>query len=204
MLHYNTITAETLELLTKLQAVPEFSELRLVGGTSLALQIGHRNSIDIDLFGKLLIDEIALNETLSNIGKLIQLKKSKNINIYSLNGIKLDIVNYPYEWLDQPIKTDTLTLANTKDIAAMKLAAITGRGTKKDFIDLYFLLNRFSLAEMLDFYARKYHDGSVFLVVKSLTYFDDAEQDEAPRMYKSINWEKIKSKIRNEINKLNE
>ncbi len=63
MLHYNTITAETLELLKKLQAVPEFSELRLVGGTALALQIGHRNSIDIDLFGKISIDEFALNET---------------------------------------------------------------------------------------------------------------------------------------------
>jgi hypothetical protein len=125
MLHYNTITAKTLELLKNLQAVPEFSELRLVGGTALALQIGHRNSVDIDLFGKTSIDEFALNETLSHFGKLIQLKKSKNINIYSLNGIKLDIVNYPYEWLDQPINADNLVLASTKDIAAMKLAATT-------------------------------------------------------------------------------
>ncbi len=204
MLHYNTITAETLELLKKLQAVPAFSELRLVGGTALALQIGHRNSIDIDLFGKLSIDEIALNEALSNIGKLIQLKKSKNINIYSLNNIKLDIVNYPYQWIGQPIKTDTLLLAGLKDIAAMKLAAITSRGTKKDFIDVFFLLNRFSLPEMLDFYENKYHDGSVFLVLKSLTYFEDADQDETPKMYVEYNWEKTKSKIINEISKLNQ
>jgi hypothetical protein len=204
MLHYNTITAETLELLKKLQAVPAFSKLRLVGGTALALQIGHRNSIDIDLFGKLSIDEIALNETLSNIGKLIQLKKSKNINIYSLNNIKLDIVNYPYQWIGQPIKTDTLLLAGLKDIAAMKLAAITSRGTKKDFIDVFFLLNRFSLPEMLDFYEKKYHDGSVFLVLKSLTYFEDADQDEAPKMYVEYDWEKTKSKIINEISKLNQ
>jgi len=204
MLHYNTITAETLELLKKLQAVPAFSKLRLVGGTALALQIGHRNSIDIDLFGKLSIDEIALNETLSNIGKLIQLKKSENINIYSLNNIKLDIVNYPYQWIGQPIKTDTLLLAGLKDIAAMKLAAITSRGTKKDFIDVFFLLNRFSLPEMLDFYEKKYHDGSVFLVLKSLTYFEDADQDEAPKMYVEYDWEKTKSKIINEISKLNQ
>jgi hypothetical protein len=204
MLHYNTITAETLELLKKLQAVPAFSELRLVGGTALALQIGHRNSIDIDLFGKLSIDEIALNEALSNIGKLIQLKKSKNINIYSLNNIKLDIVNYPYQWIGQPIKTDTLLLAGLKDIAAMKLAAITSRGTKKDFIDVFFLLNRFSLPEMLDFYENKYHDGSVFLVLKSLTYFEDADQDETPKMYVEYDWEKTKSKIINEITKLNQ
>jgi hypothetical protein len=204
MLHYNTITAETLELLKKLQAVPAFSELRLVGGTALALQLGHRNSIDIDLFGKLSIDEIALNEALSNIGKLIQLKKSQNINIYSLNNIKLDIVNYPYQWIGQPIKTDTLLLAGLKDIAAMKLAAITSRGTKKDFIDVFFLLNRFSLPEMLKFYEKKYHDGSVFLVLKSLTYFEDADQDETPKMYVAYNWEKIKSKIIKEINKFNQ
>lgn len=204
MLHYNTITAETLELLKKLQAVPAFSELRLAGGTALALQIGHRNSIDINLFGKLSIDEIALNEALSNIGKLIQLKKSKNINIYSLNNIKLDIVNYPYQWIGQPIKTDTFILAGLKDIAAMKLAAITSRGTKKDFIDVFFLLNRFSLPEMLDFYEKKYHDGSVFLVLKSLTYFEDADQDEAPKMYVEYDWEKTKSKIINEICKLNQ
>lgn len=204
MLHYNTITTETLELLKKLQAVPAFSELRLVGGTALALQIGHRKSIDIDLFGKLSIDEIALNEALSNIGTLIQLKKSKNINIYSLNNIKLDIVNYPYQWIGQPIKTDTLLLAGLKDIAAMKLAAITSRGTKKDFIDVFFLLNRFSLPEMLDFYEKKYHDGSVFLVLKSLTYFEDADQDETPKMYVEYDWEKTKTKIIKEINKLNQ
>ncbi len=202
MLQYHTITAETLELLKKLQAVPEFSGLRLVGGTSLALQIGHRNSIDIDLFGKISIDEFALNETLSSFGKLIQIKKSKNINIYSLNGIKLDIVNYPYQWIDQPVKTENLTLAGTKDIAAMKLAAITSRGTKKDFIDLFFLLNKHYLPEMLGFYGSKYQDGSVFLVVKSLTYFEDAEQDVAPKMYKPFNWETIKSTLINEVNNL--
>lgn len=204
MLHYNTITAETLELLKKLQAVPAFSELRLVGGTSLALQIGHRNSIDIDLFGKLSIDEIALNEALSNIGKLIQLKKSKNINIYSLNNIKLDIVNYPYQWIDRPVKTDTLLLAGLKDITAMKLAAITSRGTKKDFIDIFFLLNIYSLPEMLEFYEKKYHDGSVFLVLKSLTYFEDADQDETPKMYVAYDWEKTKTKIIKEISKINQ
>ncbi len=204
MLHYNTITAETLELLKKLQAVPAFSELRLVGGTSLALQIGHRNSIDIDLFGKLSIYEIALNEALSNIGKLIQLKKSKNINIYSLNNIKLDIVNYPYQWIDRPVKTDTLLLAGLKDITAMKLAAITSRGTKKDFIDIFFLLNIYSLPEMLEFYEKKYHDGSVFLVLKSLTYFEDADQDETPKMYVAYDWEKTKTKIIKEISKINQ
>ncbi len=77
----------------------------------------------------------------------------------------------------------------------MKLAAITGRGTKKDFIDIYFLLNRFSFRQMLGFYEQKYHDGSLFMVLKSLSYFEDAEQDIMPKMFNEINWDKVKKKI---------
>ena len=188
MLYYKTITEQTLELLTKLQKIHDFSLLRLVGGTGLALQIGHRVSIDIDLFGQLNGDEFSMAENINSIGKAIQLKKSKNINIYTINDIKVDFVNYYYPWLEKPIIENQLTLASKKDIAAMKLAAITGRGTKKDFIDLYFLLKDFSLSEMLCFYKDKYADGTEFLVLKSLTYFDDAEEDEEPIMIVNINW----------------
>ena len=86
-------------------------------------------------------------------------------------------------------------LADSKDIAAMKLAAITGRGTKKDFIDLYFLLKQYSLSEIVSFYKNKYADGSVFLVMKSLTYFDDADREQPPVMLKQISWTKAKKAI---------
>ena len=77
----------------------------------------------------------------------------------------------------------------------MKLASITGRGEKKDFIDLYFLLKHFSLKQMLGFYEQKYHDGSIFLVLRSLAYFDDADQDVSPKMFSDLSWDKIKSTI---------
>ena len=77
----------------------------------------------------------------------------------------------------------------------MKLAAITGRGAKKDFIDLYFLLQEFTLAEMISLYEEKYKDGSTFMVLKSLVYFDDAENDEMPEMLKPITWQDIKETI---------
>ena len=82
----------------------------------------------------------------------------------------------------------------------MKLAAITGRGTKKDFIDLFFLLKYYSLKEILNFYKQKYHDGSEFLVLKSLSYFADADTDEALNMLKLANWEKVKSFIKKTLN----
>ena len=90
---------------------------------------------------------------------------------------------------------DTLRLAGVEDIAAMKLAAITNRGTKKDFIDLYFLLKQYGLEELLDFYKNKYHDGSIFLVIKSLSYFDDAEEEAMPDMCVAIKWKDVKDHI---------
>jgi predicted nucleotidyltransferase component of viral defense system len=195
MLFYETVDIKLLELLKKLQRKGVFSDLRLVGGTSLALQLGHRKSVDIDLFGVIHDDFLAISKALDELGTVIHLNKSDNINIYLINGIKVDLVNYHYKWLEEPIISDDLLLADSMDIAAMKLSAITNRGTKKDFIDLYFLLQKFKLDELLGFYSNKYHDGSIFFVLKSLTYFEDADQHEMPVMLKPLNWEDVKSYI---------
>jgi len=192
MLQYQTVDPETLELLKKLQKISEFSKLRLVGGTSLALQTGHRKSVDLDLFGKIDFENYNILPELNKIGTLVILKQSKNINIFLIDGIKVDFVNYIYEWIDKPIHENGLILASKKDIAAMKLAAVTGRGNKKDFIDIFFLSKEFSLKEMLDFYMKKYPDGSQFLVLKSLTYFKDAEKNEMPIMYNNVAWKMSK------------
>lgn len=121
---------------------------------------------------------------------------SKNINIFWLNGIKVDMVNYPYPWLDLPIEENRVRLASLNDIAAMKIAAIVNRGTKKDFIDLYTLLQSFSLDNILDMYSRKYSDGSLFIVMKSLIYFDDAETDPMPNVLNDTTWEDVKDCLR--------
>ncbi len=199
MLHYKTIDSKTLELLKKLQKVPEFSALRLVGGTALALQIGHRKSIDLDLFGGLFSDSLTINKRLNEIGETILLKETENIHLYVIDNIKVDIVNYSYEWLNEPIIDDGVILADKCDIAAMKLLAITGRGTKKDFVDLYFLLQNYGLDEILNFYKNKYYDGSLFLVLKSLSYFDDAEKNPNPFMLKPFDWKNAKSYIEQTI-----
>lgn len=201
MLHYETINTQTLELLKQLQSIPEFSELRLVGGTSLALQAGHRKSVDIDLFGLLTADNITISKRLNNLGDYTILKQTENIHIFLINTIKVDIVNYPYKWIENPVVQDHIILADKKDIAALKLAAITGRGSKKDFIDIYFLLKEFSLHEMLKFYDKKYPDGSKFLVLKSLLYFNDAEMEVSPEMLTKVSWEEIKETIFTEVNK---
>jgi hypothetical protein len=199
MLHYKTIDPPTLELLKHLLELPVFNNLRLVGGTSLALQLGHRKSVDIDLFGVLEADEIAVSNALKAFENVTILQKSANINIYTIEGIKVDIVNYSYPWLAPANEEDDLQLAHLKDIAAMKLSAITGRGTKKDFIDIYFLSQIFSLKEMLEYYKQKYFDGSEFLVIKSLTYFEDADPEQSPVMLHPVSWEEVQQSILTQV-----
>ena len=201
MLHHPTIDPHTLELLRKLQELPVLSNTRLVGGTALALQIGHRKSVDLDIFGNIQTDSLDLIQYLNTIGKVIQIKESPNIHIFSIDGIKVDIVNYPYPWLS-PLKIkDDIKLAALEDICAMKLAAITGRGSKKDFIDIHFLLQHFTLKEMLVFYNRKYTDGSSFLVLKSLSYFEDAENEPSPVMLTDTSWDTVKNNIKTHLQK---
>lgn len=84
----------------------------------------------------------------------------------------------------------------------MKLAAVAGRGTKKDFIDVYFLLQHYSLQEMLRLYKEKYTDGSTFMIIKSLSYFDDAEDEPEPFMFENIDWDMVKQTILKELSSL--
>lgn len=195
MLHYKSVSAELLELLEFIMNQREFNEFNLVGGTSLALQMGHRISIDIDLFGASEIDEDLFLEVLKKYGTVQVIKKSKNILICSVNGIKVDFVNYQYRLLESPLLEENIRLVKKKDIAAMKVNAVAGRGSIKDFIDIYFLLNEFSINEMIGFYLQKYPDGSEFMVRKSLTYFDDADNEEAPILFHDISWSEIKKTI---------
>ncbi len=195
MLQTQTIQPKLLELLKKIMASEVFNDFNLVGGTSLALQIGHRFSVDIDMFGNSEINEIDFIEELSNFGTVTTIKKSKSIIIFSVNGIKVDFVNYKYPLLSKINSIEGIRMVSDKDIAAMKLNAIAGRGSRKDFIDLYFLLQKYSLSEMISFYKTKYLDGSEFMVLKSLTYFDDAEKEEMPIMFENIDWNEIKKGI---------
>ncbi len=200
MLHYNTVNQRTLELIKEIQDLQGFENLRLVGGTSLALQIGHRVSIDIDFFGDLNIDHISIVKKIKKLGNLKTIKSSENIHIFLLDNIKIDIVNYEYPWLSEVVSEGKIRLAGFPDIAAMKISAITNRGTKKDFIDLYFLLKKYSLESIINFYLKKYNDATLLLTLKSLTYFTDADSEPMPKMLIDISWDDIKKTIVSEVN----
>jgi len=196
MLSYQTIQPNTLELLKRLMAEPLFNGTRLVGGTALAMQYGHRSSIDLDLFGTIEEDTDLTTEVLERIGPTVPGKCSAHIKTYRVCGVKTDIVGYDrYPWIDEPVQEDGLRLASPKDIAAMKVNAILGRGSRKDFVDIYFLIQHYGLEQVMQFYKAKYPEYSEYRAMLSLTYFEDAEQNPMPEMFVDISWEKIKLDI---------
>ena len=201
MLSFRTIVPHTLELLKYLMAEPYLENCRLVRGTALALQYGHRSSVDLDLFGDIPDDDLSLLEILSRFGKVQGQKTSKITKAFVVDGIKVDFVNYThFPWIDNAVEENGLRLASPKEIAAMKINAIEGRGSKKDFIDLYFLLQHFSFEEILYFYTQKYPENSMFRVRMSLDYFDDAENQDNPKMFEKMDWIAVKETISKEVN----
>jgi len=196
MLSLQTVTPDTLELLKVLDAQPELQAMRLVGGTALALQYGHRQSVDLDFFGHLSVTMDDLITMTKGIGQCTILNRTKYILQLVINNIKVDFVNYMcYDWIDTPVVENGITLASDKDIAAMKVNAIINRGTKKDFVDLFVLLQHYSLAQILDFYTQKYPDFSSYRALLSLTYFADAETQDMPHLFIPDSWEHMKTTI---------
>lgn len=203
MLSFRTIEPHTLELLKHLMGVPYLKECRLVGGTALALQYGHRSSVDLDMFGDVPDDDQALLDILEGFGNVQGQKTTKYIKSFVVDNIKVDFVNYSrYPWIDEVVAEDGLRLASPKDIAAMKTYAIQNRGSKKDFIDLYFLLQHFTLEEILGFYSQKYPNYSMFRTRMALTYFEDAEGQECPKIWVDVDWETVKESIGQTVRKM--
>jgi len=194
MLHIETVHPDTLGLLKRIQSLPVLSGTRLVGGTALALQLGHRESIDLDFFGNW--GECDLQPDLESCGTVVRTGGANRLQFYEVDHVKVDFVTYQYPWLEEALCEDGIRLAQIKDIAAMKLAAVTNRGRKKDFVDVAFLLDLLSMDEMLDLYQKKYPDGLKLFVMRSLVYFDDAEDEPMPVMLKPLNWETAKERIR--------
>jgi len=197
MLHVETVEPDTLGLLRKLMGLPYLSTFSLVGGTSLSLQMGHRKSIDLDLFSEVEFDGAALLKHLENDFQSMEvLTRMKGTLLTRIEGVKVDFLRFNYPNI-RPIKVEeNLRLLTPEDIAPMKLDAIAGRGKKKDFYDLYFLLEIMTLQQMLDLHHEKFKLSTTFHIIKSLTWFEDAEEDDEPiLMQKDINWQQVKKRI---------
>lgn len=194
---------QTLKLLDSIVELDELSPYTLVGGTALALHLGHRKSIDLDFFTLNTIDYSVLLQVLEARFKVeVTAQHLSGLNLI-IDDVKCDLLRHNYTWLEPTTKLGNTRLASLEDIAAMKLNAICGRGSKKDFIDIYILLRQFSLNDVIRFYRRKYPNRSLLMAYKSLVYFEDAEREPSPEMIEPVEWFEVKETILEQVQKLN-
>lgn len=198
MLHTETVTPATLDLIGLLQKDPVLDSFFLVGGTALSLQIGHRISVDIDFFTR---DHFATEFLIEHLEKTYRFKlhySATNTLKGYIGEVFLDLLRHDYPYVKDPVNCDGVRMLSKQDIAAFKVNAITGSGTRaKDFVDIYFLLKEFSFSEIIGFYGTKYNQRNDYHAVKSLLYFDDMDPASWPNLIleKNLTPEKLKSAL---------
>lgn len=176
MLQTGTVKTTTFELLRRLQAEPLLASTRLVGGTALSLQIGHRESDDLDLFSVELMDMMAVQMLLIGKYGLVPTVIAENTLIGFIDGVKIDIIYHPFPWLEEAVREDGVRLASLADIAAMKMHAIINSGKRpKDFVDVAFLSMRFSYNEIKSLLLRRYPAYDPIMADKAIIYFGDID-----------------------------
>lgn len=193
----NIILPETIQLLELLQADIYLKDFFLVGGTALALQLGHRFSVDLDLFIIEPFDTHMLEPMMVERYDMFVDYVAPNTIRGSIKGVKIDLIRHGYPLVHPLIIQDGLRLASMEDIAAMKLNAIAHSGQRmKDFVDVYFILEHLSLDSLLRAYEIKYANSNPMIPLKALTYFDEIDPNtDPPMMVKAVSFKEIQSRL---------
>lgn len=194
MLRKETVSESTLELLKTLMNDELLKDFFLVGGTALSLQIGHRVSIDLDLFTMFSFDD---NQMLSDLEDKYEFQldyQSKNTLKGEIDGVKVDLITHNYPLVKPLLNFEGVRMASPDDIAAMKLNAISCNGTR--FIDIAYLSSSMTLSQMVDAYEEKYSSRNPALVIKALDYHKDINFNEPIEMLESkYKWKDIEHRL---------
>lgn len=197
MLQKRTVAPATLALLKELMALPVLEPFYLVGGTALALQIGHRKSIDLDFFCDEEHDQEAIIQALPE--PKIEFGRGKVFLGLHVQKVKCDFVRYMFPRIEELVVEEDVRMASPLEIGGMKLWAITRRGAKKDFVGLYFLLKQFSMDELIEFFRNKFPNIEPLMVLRSLTNFADAEEEADPEMLVDVSWPEMRREIQQKV-----
>jgi len=177
----------------------------LAGGTALALQIGHRTSLDFDFYTEKSFDSLRLKEEFDKkFRKVQEVYVAEDTLGLDVNGVKMNFFRYGYKLLKPLQQFKEIRLVSLEDISAMKIIAISQRGKMRDFIDIYFLIKEFGLERVIDFTRRKYPNFNIYVGLQGLTYFKDAETNkEVGRLalIQEVSWKELKKFIIKEVNK---
>jgi hypothetical protein len=197
-LHREALGRSQRSLLPRLAPLAREHGFYLAGGTALALQLGHRRSVDFDWFREAPIDDpLLLAADLRNPDFRLETDRVEKGTLHGrASGVRVSFLEYGYPLLRPLLEVEGLRLAALEDIAAMKLAAVAQRGSKKDFIDVFALGRRFGLDDMLASYEKKYGVEDAGHVLVALAYFDDADRERTPMLLQRQPWPDIKATIR--------
>lgn len=200
-----SLFGNTKEILALLGKSGLLNKAYLAGGTGAALQLGHRISIDLDFFTPEEFNADELARQLKHIGdfKLQQIKWGTLLGEFKPISFSIFVYKYPVLF---PFKSFYgIDILDIREIGVMKLEAIGTRGKKRDFVDLYFICKEvIGIQELLPLYIRKYGElgSKIIHIIKSLTYFEDAEVEEMPKMLIPVNWEQVKNFFEKEVGKI--
>lgn len=192
-----SVSPELFKLLKIIMTRKEFDNFILGGGTSLALRFGHRKSIDIDLFNIDSFDSIQSIDYLHNLFTDLEVVNRTIGSVCAVvQNCKMDILHHPYPLLYEPVIAEDIRFLSLPDLAAMKINAVTNRGSKKDFVDLLLLHdNGIPLVKALDYFCDKYGNAGRFLAVRSLAWFEDAESEPDPVFLNGWVWKDVRKRI---------
>lgn len=199
-----TLLPDTIRALKLVSNIGIVKKSYLAGGTALALHLGHRISVDLDFFTSLVFDEKTLSGELKSLPEYKEDGTAWRTVWGKVGDTKFSLFYYAYPLIKKTIALEGIQILQKEDIAAMKVHAIEDRGTKRDFFDLYFLLKEFSLEKVLKFYDQKYKvlDSHLYILMRSLHYFTNAEQDDDPKMLVPTSWKEIKKFFTEEVKKI--
>jgi len=192
--HWEVLTPALDQTLRGLAETSYMGGFYLGGGTGLALHLGHRRSLDLDFFSNQTFDSDALVQRLQALPGFSVAAKGEGTLHTQVMATKVSFLSYAYPLLFSPGNLLGMGVADPRDIACMKISAIAGRGTRRDFIDLYAVSQQYGLENLLELFKRKFArvNYSVAHVLKSLTYFEDAEKDPMPDLLAPLSWHELR------------
>ena len=199
-MHPQTLYPKTKQVLNKLSDLSFLKGWYLAGGTGLALQLGHRKSIDLDFFTDKFPKRDLLLSDLKHLTPTI-IQEAPGTMDLNVHNVKVSFLEYKYPILEKLVSFEKVKVASILDISCMKVSAVSSRGSKKDFIDLYFVLQKKTLDEIFTAFKKKFEgvEYQKLHLLKSLVYFSDADNDPNPDYIENVNWEEVKDDLEEKV-----
>lgn len=200
MIYFNTVSESLLRLVKNISDDLSFQNFRLGGGTALALQIGHRKSLDADFIAEDSFDKEEITAVIENaFADVKDIHRGEHGIFCKINDIKVDFLTWKRPFIRNAVKEGSLRMLHVEEIAAMKVFAITRRGEKKDYVDIAELLWQYSLEQLMEFYSERHPENDIATAARFLVSYTDIENQPMPDVLHGMSWEDCKAVLQESV-----